>query len=151
MKTRTTFVILPILADLPSGAEMFFETNCQADACAGSIQRVHLRKKKYTKQNKKNPHFIFKALEWICGLAVLKNVTCLRQGKRKKSESKNCFCPIPAAWEANLTRQIMGLSLMVRKMHVRVKPIGNKSSINTANIPHPHPHILPPSSASGLS
>lgn len=34
-------MILSFLAHLPSGAEKFFETNCQAVVCAGSIQRVH--------------------------------------------------------------------------------------------------------------
>lgn len=40
MHDWTTFVILPILAHLPSGAEMFFETNCQADVCAGSREFI---------------------------------------------------------------------------------------------------------------
>lgn len=56
--------------------------------------------------------------------------------------------PILTGWEANLTWQIMGLSLMVCKMHLRVKSIGDKSSINTANISHPYAPMLSPSSAS---
>lgn len=59
--------------------------------------------------------------------------------------------PILTGWEANLTWQIMGLSLMVCKMHLRVKSIGDKSSINTANIPHPYAHMLSPSSPSAPS
>lgn len=59
--------------------------------------------------------------------------------------------PILTGWEANLTWQIMGLSLMVCKMHLRVKSIGDKSSINTVNIPHPYAHMLSPSSASAPS
>lgn len=39
--TEPLFVILSFPAHLPSGAETFFETNCQAVVCAGSIQRVH--------------------------------------------------------------------------------------------------------------
>lgn len=41
MHDWTAFVILSFFAHLPSGAETFFETNCQAVVCAGSIQRVH--------------------------------------------------------------------------------------------------------------
>lgn len=82
-------------------------------------------------------------------LADLKKLTCLRQGEKKVCE--NCFCPIPTAGEANLTRRIMGLLLMMYTMRVRVKAIGDKSSINIAYTPHPHPHMLSPSCASGPS
>lgn len=82
-------------------------------------------------------------------LTVLKKVSCLRQGEKKVCE--NCFCPIPTAWEADLTRRIMGLSLMMCTMRVRVKAIGDENSINIAHIPHPHPQMLSRSCASGSS
>lgn len=65
--TEPLFVILSFPAHLPSGAETFFETNCQAVVCAGSIQRVHPKPALYF-------FFFFffsEALEWICGLAVV--------------------------------------------------------------------------------
>lgn len=82
-------------------------------------------------------------------LADLKKLTCLRQGEKKVCE--NCFCPIPTAGEANLTRRIMGLLLMMCTTHVRVKAIEDKSSINITYTPHPHPHMMSPSCASGPS
>lgn len=82
-------------------------------------------------------------------LADLKKLTCLRQGEKKVCEY--CFCPIPTAGEANLTRWIMGLLLMMCTSHVRVKAIEDKSSINITYTPHPHPHMLSPSCASGPS
>lgn len=82
-------------------------------------------------------------------LADLKKLNCLRQGEKKVCE--NCFCPIPTAGEANLTRRIMALLLMMCTMRGRVKAIGDKSSINIAYTPHLHPHMLSPSCASGPS
>lgn len=139
MHNWTVSVILPIRAHLPSGAEMCFETNCQADVCAGRIQRVHQKNKEINRKTKtkKTPF----ALEWICGFAVLKKLICLRQGEKKVCE--NCFCPIPAAWEANLTLRRMGL---VCKMHVRVKPIGHRKYSPTASS-----HAVKTNSASGPS